>query len=98
VHNPEKIPYYEGEKTYRRSNRKDRNKQQVDEDREVIDLIANGFKEPSDKDEQGNVLTTDELALNGMDNSNYTPYKQDAKPAAGHEEQETPPSTERSPR
>jgi hypothetical protein len=49
--------------------------------------------QPSDKDEQGNVLTTDELSLNKMDTSNCTPDKQDAKPVAAQEEQETPPSS-----
>jgi hypothetical protein len=37
----------------------------------------------------------DEVAPNMMDNSNCTPDKQDAKPAAKQEEQEAPPSPER---
>jgi hypothetical protein len=37
--------------------------------------------QPSDEDEEGNVLTVDELALNRRGNSNCTTDKQDAKPA-----------------
>jgi hypothetical protein len=48
----------------------------------------------SEEDEQGNIITTDEFALNKMDNSNCTLDKQYAKPAAEQEEQETPPSPE----
>jgi hypothetical protein len=92
VRNPENIPYYEAEKTHQRINKKDKNKQQFDKDGEVIDSSDDGFKQPSDQDEQGNVLTTDKLVLNGMDKSNYTLDKQDTKPAAEQEEQETPPS------
>jgi hypothetical protein len=80
--NPENIPYYEGEITYRIINRKDRNKQQFDEDDEVIDLSDDGFKQPSDEDEQGNALTTDKLAPSRMDNSNCTPDKQYGKLAS----------------
>jgi hypothetical protein len=48
----------------------------------MISNQATGFKQPSDEDEQGNVLTTDELAPSRMDNSNCTQDKQDAKPSA----------------
>jgi hypothetical protein len=90
VRNPENIPYYEGDKIYQRVNRKDRNKQHFDEDGEVVDLSDDEFKQTSDEDAQGNVLTMSQLIINGKDNSNHTPDKQDAKPAAKEEEQETP--------
>jgi hypothetical protein len=92
--NTENIPYYEWEKIHRIINRKDRHKQQFDEDSEVIDSSDNGFQQPSDEDAQGNVLTTEELALTKMNDSHRTPNKQDAKPAAELEDQENPPSPE----
>jgi hypothetical protein len=95
VRNLENIPYYKAEKNHQRISRKDRNKQKFYEDNEVVDSSNNGYMQPSDEYEQGNVLTTDELALNKMDNSNFTPDKQDTKPAAEQEEQGTPPSHER---
>jgi hypothetical protein len=76
------IPCYEGDKNYRINNRKDRNKQQFDADGEVIDSINDGFQQPPDEDEQGNVLTMDELAPTKMNDSHRTPNKQDAKPSA----------------
>jgi hypothetical protein len=57
-------------------------KQQFDEDGEVIDLINDEFKQPLDEDAQGKVLTMSQLIISGMDNSNQTPDKQDNKPAA----------------
>jgi ssDNA-binding replication factor A large subunit len=86
------------EKKHQKINRKYRNKQQFDEDGEVIYSSDNAFKQPPDEDEQGNVLTMDELATNRMYKSNCTPEKQDTKPAAEQEEQDTPPSPERNPR
>jgi hypothetical protein len=52
VRNPENIPYYKGEKIYRRINRKDRNKQNFDEDGEVIGLTDEDFEQPLDEDAQ----------------------------------------------
>jgi hypothetical protein len=92
--NPENIPNYKGDKTYRRIIRKDINKKHFDADGEVIYSSDDGFHQPSDKDEQGNVLTTDELAPTKMNESHRTPNKQDAKPAARPEYQETLPSPE----
>jgi hypothetical protein len=92
VSNPENTPYYDRDKLYRRIDRKDQNKQQFDEDGEVIDSRDNEFKKPPDEYAQGNILTMSQLLINGMEKSNQTPNKQDAKPAAKEEEQETPPS------
>jgi hypothetical protein len=92
--NPENIPYYESDKIHRRINIKDLHKQQLDADGEVIDLSDDGFQQPSDEDEQGNVLTTDELAPPNMNDSHHTPNRQDAKLAADPEDQETPPLPE----
>jgi hypothetical protein len=52
VRNPENHPYHEGEKNYRRIDRKDRNKQQFDENGEVVDSSDEDFEQPSDKDTQ----------------------------------------------
>jgi hypothetical protein len=88
------MSYYEGEKIHRIINRKDWHKQQFDADGEVIDSRYIGFQQPSDEDEQGNVLTTDELAPTKINESHRTPKKQNAKPAAEPEDQETRPSPE----
>jgi hypothetical protein len=67
----------------------DRHKQQFDEDGEVIDSSDDDFQPPSDEDAQGNVLTEEELALTKINDPHSTPNKQDAKPAAEPEDQET---------
>jgi hypothetical protein len=46
VRNPENIPYYDGDKIYRRIDRKDRDMRQFDEDVEVINSSNDKFKQP----------------------------------------------------
>jgi hypothetical protein len=46
--NPHNIPYYKSEKIHRRIN--SRNKQQFDEDDEVIDSSDDSFQQPSDEE------------------------------------------------
>jgi hypothetical protein len=81
-------------KIHRRINRKYQHKEQFNADGEVIDSSNDRFQQPSDEDEQGSVLKADELAPPNMNDSHRTPNKQDAKPAAEPEYQETPPSPE----
>jgi hypothetical protein len=52
------------------------------------------FQQPSNEDAQGNVLTEEERALTTMNDSLRTPNKEDTKPAANPENQESPPSPE----
>jgi hypothetical protein len=90
VRNPENIPHYEGDKIYRRINRKDQNNQQFDEDSRVIHSSDEYFGQPLDEDAQGNVLTMRQMDINGEYDTKQTPNKQDAKPAAEEEEQTSP--------
>jgi hypothetical protein len=92
--NPENIPYFESEKIYRRINIKDRHKERFDEDGEVIHSRNDYFQQPSDEDAQEIVLTEEERALITMNDSHRTPNKEDTKPAAKPEDQESPPSPE----
>jgi hypothetical protein len=94
VRNPENHPNNEGEKDYRRTDRKYRHKQQFDEDGEVIDLINKDFEQPSDEDHQGNVLSLSRMDIDGEDDNKQTPNKEDAKLTV-EEEKQTPPSPER---
>jgi hypothetical protein len=77
VRNPENIPYYKGDKNYRRINRKYQKKQQFDGDGEVVDSSEEDFEQPSDEDAQGNVLSMHKMNIDGVDNTNQTPNKQD---------------------
>jgi hypothetical protein len=90
----ENIPYYESEKIHKWINIKYQHNQQFDEDDKVLDSSDDGFQQPSDKDAQGNVLTEEEWALIKMNDSHRTPKKEDTKPAAEPEDQESPPSPE----
>jgi hypothetical protein len=91
---PENIPYYESETIHRRINRKARHTQQFDEDGEVVNSSDDDFQKPSDEEAQGNVLTAEEQTLIMMNDSHRTPNKEDTKPAATPENQESPPSPE----
>jgi hypothetical protein len=93
VRNQENIPYYKGYRTYRRINRKDSNKQQFDEDGELINSSNEDFEQPSDEDAQGKVITMRQINIARVENTNHTPHKQDSNPAAA--EEEAPPSPER---
>jgi hypothetical protein len=79
---------------HRKINRKDRHKQQFDEDGDVINSSDDDFQQPSDEYAQGNVLTAEEQTLIMMNDSHQTPNKEDTKPAAKPENQESPPLPE----
>jgi hypothetical protein len=90
IWNPENIPYYEGDAMARRIYRLDRNKHQLDEDGEPINSTDGEFMQPSDEDDQGNVLPDDELERKRADAAQKTPNKEDSKPAAQSEAEESP--------
>jgi hypothetical protein len=90
VRNPEELPFHEGDKLYRRRDRENRYKQQFDEDGQVIDFSDDGFKQPLDKDIQGNVLSIHTMDINGEDDITQTPNKEDTTPAADKEEHTSP--------
>jgi hypothetical protein len=77
-----------------RINRNDPHKQQFDEDGDVVSSSDDEFQQPSDEDTQGNLLAAEEQTLIMMNNSHRTPNKEDTKPGAKPENQETPPSHE----
>jgi hypothetical protein len=52
------------------------------------------FLQLSDKDAQGNILTAEEQTLIMMNDSHQTPNKEDKKPAAKPENEDSPPSPE----
>jgi hypothetical protein len=66
----------------------------LDEDGETIKSTDDEFVQPSDKDAQDNVLTDDELARKRMANVQRTPSKEDSKPSAQPEDEDSSPSPE----
>jgi hypothetical protein len=92
--NPENIPYYESESIHRWINRKDWHKQQFDEDGDVVHSSDDNFLQPPDEDAQGNVLKAEEQTLITMNDSHRNPNKEDTKPAAKPEDEDSPPSPE----
>jgi hypothetical protein len=88
--NPQNIPYYKSESIHRRININDRNKEQFDEAGDVVNSRDDDFMQPSDKDAQCNVLMEEEHALVKMNDSHRTPNKEDAKPAAQPENEDSP--------
>jgi hypothetical protein len=90
VRNPETHPYHEGEKEYRITDRKYRNKQKFDEDGEVINSSDEDFEQPSDKDSQGNALSIRRMDIDGEDDINQTPNKEDTQSAVESETQTLP--------
>jgi hypothetical protein len=91
VRNPENIPYYEGDALDRRINRNDRNKQQLNEEGDIVNSSDDEFIQPSDEDAQGNVLTEEELASIRMSDTHQTPNKEDGKPAAQPKNEDSSP-------
>jgi hypothetical protein len=91
---PENIQYYESESIHRWINRNDRNKEQFDEAGDVGNSSDDDFLQPSDEDAQGNALTEEEQALIKMNDSHQTPNKEDAKPVAQPENEDSSPSPE----
>jgi hypothetical protein len=61
---------------------------------DVVNSSDNDFIQPSDEDAQGNVLTEEELASIRMSDSQQTPNKEDGKPAAQPENEDSSPSSE----
>jgi hypothetical protein len=94
IRNPENIPYYDGDTLDRRIYRRDRNKSQLDEDGEPINSTDDEFMQPSDEDAQGNVLPDIEIERKRMAAAQQTPSKEDSKPAAQSEAEESPLSAE----
>jgi hypothetical protein len=92
VRNPENIPYYDGDRKDRRIYSRDRNQHQLDEDGETINSTEDEFVQPSDEYAQGNVLTDEELARKRMSDVHRTPSKEDRKPAAKPENEDSSPS------
>jgi hypothetical protein len=94
IRNPENIPYYDGDTSARIIYRRDRNKHQLDEDGEPINSTNDEFMQPSDEDDQGNVLPEEEIVRKRMAAAQQTPSKEDSKPSAQSEAEESPLSAE----
>jgi hypothetical protein len=59
-----------------------------------VNSSDDGFLQPSDEDAQGNVLAEEELASIKMSDSHRIPNKEDTKPAAQPENEDSSPSPE----
>jgi hypothetical protein len=94
IRNPENIPYYDGDTQDRRIFRRDRNKHQLDEEGEPINSTDDEFMQPSDEDAQGNIIPDDEIERKRVAAAQKTPSKEDSKPAAQSEAEESPLSVE----
>jgi hypothetical protein len=94
VRKPENTPYYDGDTCDRRIYRQDCNRNQLNEDRETVNLTDDEFVQPSDEDVQGKVLTEEELIRKRMSDVHRTPRKEDSKPAAQPENEDSSPSPE----
>jgi hypothetical protein len=64
----------------------------LDEDGETINSTDEKFMQPSDEDDQGSVLTDEELARKRITNVHRTPSKEDSKPAAQPKNEDSSPS------
>jgi hypothetical protein len=67
----------------------------LDEDGETINSTDDEFMQPSDEDTQGNFLPDKELTRKRMANFQRTPSKEDSKPAAQPEDEDSPLSVEK---
>jgi hypothetical protein len=94
IRNPENIPYYDGDTLDRRIYRCDRNKNQLDEEGEPINSTEDEFMQPSDEDTRGNVLQDNEIERKRAAAAQKTASKEDSKPAAQSEAEESPLSVE----
>jgi hypothetical protein len=90
IRNPENIPYYDRDTKDRRIYRRDRNKHQLDDDREPLNSTDDEFMQPSDEDSQGNVLPDDGIKRKRAADAQKTPSKEDSKPSAESEAEESP--------
>jgi hypothetical protein len=88
------MPYYEGDTLDRRIYRQDRNKQQLNEEGDPVNSSDDEFLQPSDEDAQGNVLMEEELTSKRMSDIHRTPIKEDIKPAAQPENEDSSPLPE----
>jgi hypothetical protein len=59
-----------------------------------VNSIDDKCIQPSDEDAQGKVLTEEELTSNRMSDVHRTPSKEDSKPAAKPENEDSSPSPE----
>jgi hypothetical protein len=91
IQNPENIPYYKGDALDRQINRNDRNKKQLNEEGDIVNSSEIEFIQPSDEDDQCNVLTEEELASIRMSDAHQTPNKEDGKPVAQPENEYSSP-------
>jgi hypothetical protein len=66
----------------------------LDEDGDTINSTDEEFMQPSDKDAQGNVIPDEDLTRKRMADIYRTPSKEDSKPAAQPEDEESPLSSE----
>jgi hypothetical protein len=64
------------------------------EEGEVVNSSEDDFIQPSDEDDQVNVLAEEELASIRMSDTHRTPNKEDGKPAAQSENEDSSPSPE----
>jgi hypothetical protein len=94
IQNPENIPYYKGDELNRLIYQKDRKKQQLNEEGDILNSSDDEFIQPSDEDAQGNVLKEEELTSIRMSDARRTPNKEDSKPAAKPENEDSSPSPE----
>jgi C-terminal processing protease CtpA/Prc len=69
----------------------------LDEEGETINSTDDKFLQPSDKDTQGNVLPDEEIKRKIMADVQRTPSKEDNKPAAQTEVEESPLSANKCP-
>jgi hypothetical protein len=88
IQSPENIPYYDGDTLDRG------NKHQLEEEGDPTSSTDDEFMQPSDEDAQGNVLPDNEIERKRAAAAQKTPNKEDSKPAAQSEAEESPLSVE----
>jgi hypothetical protein len=89
IQNPENIPYDDGDISALRTFRRDRNQHHLDEDGETINSTDDEFVQPPDEDAQGSVLPDEEIEIKRMADVQRNPSKEDIKPAAQPEDEES---------
>jgi hypothetical protein len=62
---------------------------------ETVNSTDNEFVQPSDEDAQGKILTEEELTRKRMRDFHRTPSKENSKPAAQPENEDSSPSPEK---
>jgi hypothetical protein len=66
----------------------------LNEEGDLVNSIDEEFIQPPEEDAQGNVLTEEELTSIRMSDAHRTPSKEDSKPAAQPENEDSSPSPE----